>query len=156
LSKSAYTHVTFVTKLFNTEDVREYFINPRCFGDDCAQWLIDLLILQGVDAVDEKPAQEDWGWFFNIVAGRQNFMVCVGLLEDEDSPNTWLLFIESQSGWLSGKLFGRSGDAELLSVCRGVDRALKSSTDISVVRWYTEENWMKGGNGNWRSDPGES
>ncbi len=155
MSKNAHTHVTFVTKLFNIEDVKDYFINPCCFGDDCAQWLIDRLLSQGVERVDERPTQEDWGWSFSVLMGQQDFMICVGLYEDKDSPNTWLVFIDSQLGWLSGKFFGRSDDAELLAVCQAVDRALKSASEISDVRWNTEDDWMKGEDGNWRSAPNE-
>jgi hypothetical protein len=153
VSKHARTHVTFVTKLFNTEDVKDYFINPRCFGDDCAQWLIDRLVSQGSEKVDERPTQEDWGWFFTVTTGQRDFMIGVGLCEDEEAPNTWMVFIDSQLGRLSGKFFGRSDDAELLAVCQAVDRAIKSASEISDVRWYTEEDWVKGEGGNWRSAP---
>jgi hypothetical protein len=156
VSKNSRTHATFVTKLFNTEEVKDYFVNPCCFGDDCAQWLIDMLVSQGVERVDERPTQEDWGWFFSVTMGQRDCMICVGLYEDKDSPNTWLVFIESQSGWLSGKLFARSDDAELLAVCQAVDRALKSASEISDVRWHIERDWIKGENGNWRSAPNET
>ena len=69
-------------------------------------------------------------------------MIGVGLYEDKDSPNTWLVFIKPQLGLLSRKLFGRSDDAELLAVCQAVDRALKSESEISDVCWHTEEDWM--------------
>ena len=155
MSKNARTHVTFATTLFNAEDVKDYFINPRCFGDDCAQWLIDRLVSQGSEKVDERPTQEDWGWLFSVTAGQRDFMIGVGLCEDEEGPNTWLAFIKPQPGLLSGKLFGRSDDAELLAACQAVDRALKSESEISDVRWHAEEDWMKGENGNWRSAPNE-
>jgi hypothetical protein len=155
MSEYGRTHVTFVTRLFNTEEVKDYFINPCCFGDDCAQWLIDRLVSQRSEKVDERPTQEDWGWCFSITAEQRDFMIGVGLCEDEDSPNTWLVFIESQLSWLSRKLFGRSDDAELLAVCEEIDRALKSDPEISDVHWHTNEDWMKGDNRNWRSDPDE-
>jgi hypothetical protein len=155
VSKNARTHVTFVTELFNTEDVKDYFINPCCFGDDCAQWLIDRLVSQGSEKVGERPTQEDFGWFFSATMGQQDFTICVGLYKDKDSPNTWLVFIDSQLSRLGGKFFGRSDDAELLVVCEAVDRALKSESEIGDVRWHTEEDWMKGEDGNWRSAPNE-
>jgi len=152
MTETAPTHVTFVTRLFNAEDVKDYFINPCCFGDDCAQWLIDRLVSHGIEKLDERPTQEDWGWCFSVTTGQLNFMIGVGLCEDEGSPNTWLVFIESQLSWLSRRLFGRSDDAELLTVCRMIDRALKSAPEISDVRWHTKEDWMKGENRNWHSD----
>jgi hypothetical protein len=155
LNGAARTHVTFGTKLFNTEKERDYFINPCCFGDDCAQWLIDRLVSQGVEELDERPTQEDWGWCFSITIGQRDFLVGVGLYEDQDSPNTWLVFIKSQLGWLSRRLFGHSDEDEILAVCKAIDRALKSAPEISDVRWHTEEDWMKGRDQNWRSDPAE-
>jgi len=155
VSKNMRTHVTFVTELFNTEEVKDYFVNPRCFGDDCAQWLIDRLASQGIERIDVQPTPEDWGWLFSVTMEQREFIVGVGLYEDEDASNTWLAFIKSQQGSLSRKLFGQSADAELLVVCEAVDRALKSSPEISDVRWHTEVDWMKGENGNWRSAPNE-
>jgi hypothetical protein len=153
MSENTRTHVTFATKLFNTEDVKGYFINPRCFGDDCAQWLIDRLVSQSVGSVDKQPTQEDWGWCFRVTTGQRAFMVGVGLCEDEDAPNTWLVFIKSQLSWLSRNLFSHSDDDELLAICRAVDRALKSASEISDVRWHTEEDWLKGADMSRRSDP---
>jgi hypothetical protein len=37
MSEDIRTHITFVTRLFNTTEVKDYFINDYCFGDDCAQ-----------------------------------------------------------------------------------------------------------------------
>jgi len=156
MSENGRTHVTFVTRLFNTEDVKDYFINPCCFGDDCAQWLIDRLVSRRSEKVDESPTQEDWGWCFYITTDQRGFMIGVGLCEDEDSPNTWLVFVESQLSWLSRNLFGWSDDSELLAVCEAIDRALKSSPEISDVHWHTKEDWMKGEDRNWRSDPGRN
>ncbi|HEX5082092.1 MAG TPA: hypothetical protein VFY40_08600 [Blastocatellia bacterium] len=135
--------------------MKDYFINPRCFGDDCARWLIDRLFSQGVGNLDSQPSQEDWGWRFNIAVGRQCFMVGVGLYEAEASPNTWLVFIESQLGWLSGKLSGKSDETDLSTICKTIDRALKSASEISDVRWHAKEDWLKGKDRNWRSDPDE-
>jgi hypothetical protein len=149
------THVTFVTELFNTEEVKDYFVNPCCFGDDCARWLIDSLFSQSVERIDERPTQEDWGWLFSVTMKQRDFMIGVGLYGDKEAPNTWLAFIKSQLGSLSRKLFSQSDDVELLAVCEAVDRALKSASEINSVRWYTEEDWMKGENENWRSAPNE-
>jgi hypothetical protein len=48
---------------------KEYFINPRCFGDDVAKWAIDERPKQGVET-EEKHGQEDFGWYLSFeVAG---------------------------------------------------------------------------------------
>jgi hypothetical protein len=59
------TLVTFESTAFNMAEPKAYFINPCCFGDEVAKWLIGELRRQGVDA-DEKPGQEDFGWYLNF------------------------------------------------------------------------------------------
>ena len=153
MSDNARTHVTFVTELFNTEEAKDYFINPNCFGDDCAQWLIDGLISQRIEDLDKQPTQEDWGWLFSVTKDQRNFLIGVGLCEDDEAPNTWLVFIKSQLTWFGRRLFGRSDEVELSAVCVAVDRALKSASEISDIRWHREEDWMKGRDQDWSSDP---
>ena len=34
------TLVTFRSSAFNTTQPKDYFINPGCFGDDVAKWLM--------------------------------------------------------------------------------------------------------------------
>jgi hypothetical protein len=52
------THVTFRTSRFNQAEVRPYFINPNCFGDDCAAWLVSKLHERGWKDLSE-PWQEE-------------------------------------------------------------------------------------------------
>ena len=42
------TAVTFESTTFNMSEPKEYFINPCCFGDDVATWLIGELRKQGL------------------------------------------------------------------------------------------------------------
>jgi hypothetical protein len=54
------TVVTFESMAFNMAEPKDYFINPRCFRDDVAKWLINELRKQAVKT-DEQPGQEDFG-----------------------------------------------------------------------------------------------
>jgi hypothetical protein len=155
MERQTRTQVTFVTKLFNTEEVMDYFINPCCFGDDCAQWLIDRLASQNIEKIDEKPTQEDWGWCFSVSTGQQDFLIGVGLTEDAEPSDTWLVFVESQIGWFGRRFLGRSDGPALLEACVAVDRALKTAPGISDVRWHYKEDVMKGRDDKWRSTPSE-
>lgn len=69
------TVVTFESTAFNMTEPRNYFINPCCFGDDVAEWLIRELSKQGM-GTDEKPGQEDFGWYLNFEAGGYRPHVC--------------------------------------------------------------------------------
>ena len=130
--------VTFVTTLFNATEVRDYFINDCCFGDDCAAWLIRKLRAQATLQVDAEPIQEDWGWCFGVTVGQRSFLIGVGLYEDDDTPNRWLVFIDSQLGSLKRKLFGQTDHAEHVMVCEAVERVLKSESGFGQIRWFTQ------------------
>ena len=57
--------VTFKSSAFNMSEPRDYFINPGCFGDDVAIWLIKQLRTKGYQA-SEPPGQEDFGRYFTF------------------------------------------------------------------------------------------
>ena len=57
--------MTFESTAFNMAEPKEYFINPCCFGDDLAKWLIDELRKKGSET-DDEPGQEDFGWYLNF------------------------------------------------------------------------------------------
>jgi hypothetical protein len=63
------TVVTFKSAAFDATEPKPYFINPGCFADDVAKWMIGELRNRGVKT-NAKPGQEDFGWYFNFeVAG---------------------------------------------------------------------------------------
>ena len=152
MKQSLRTHVTFVTDLFNIEEEKEYVINPNCFGDDLAQWLIDRLRL-ALTKIDPEPTQEDWGWCFSASINQRNFLIGIGAYKDEDTPSTWLVFIESRLSWLSKKLRGQSDDSDLLALARELDRALNSEPRISGIRWHLKENFVRGNEDDWSPHP---
>lgn len=54
------TVVTFESTAFNLAEPKNCFINPCCFGDDLAKWLIGELRKHGLET-DDEPSQEDFG-----------------------------------------------------------------------------------------------
>jgi len=147
--------VTFVTALFNATEVRDYFINDCCFGDDCAAWLIAKLQALGKLQVDGEPIQEDWGWCFGVTVGQRSFLVGVGLYEDDDVPNRWLVFIDSQLDSLKRKLFGQTDQAEHLRVCEAIDQVLKGELSVSEIRWFIAADFENGREEVWYFSPSE-
>ncbi len=134
------THVTFTNNVFETKTPQENFINPCCFGEDCANWLADRLKEKGL-AVDEV-IQEDWGWIFAVTVAGYDFWLGVSSLEDEE--NRWLLFCESRLS-LFKKMIGKSDEETQRQVCSTVDEILKGTPHISEVQWFSKENGMSGG-----------
>lgn len=144
-----------MTTLFNATAVRDYFINDCCFGDDCAAWLIAKLKAQAALQIDEEPVQEDWGWCFGATVGQRDFLIGVGLYEDDDVPNRWLVFIDSQLGSIKRKLFGQTDQAEHLTVCEAVDHVLKGESNLRDICWFVAADFESGREEAWYSSPSE-
>jgi hypothetical protein len=94
--------VIFSSDRFNLSEPREYFINDCCYGDDVARWLVGKLGLSGLTATN--PAQEDWGWYFEIRYEQSLYFVGVGGTPNEDMPGRnqgqWRLIVEKhRSVW---------------------------------------------------------
>jgi hypothetical protein len=94
------TVVTFESTAFNMAEPKEYFINPCCFGDDVAKWVIGELRKQGVEA-DEKPRQEDFGWYLNFEVASSGHCFVIGHRPTgESEAGTWIGWLERSRGLL--------------------------------------------------------
>jgi len=135
------TIVTFESKKFNQTEVLGYFINPRCFGDDLCKWLIKELKSQGLRC-DEKPEQEDSGWFFSFWKDANQYRLISGLRPpDEKEPGLWLVWVERPPGFL-GWLFGKR-DVDP-TVPRQIHKLLSDSPEISNIHWHLQEDFDSG------------
>jgi len=89
------TEVTFQSDGFNTSESRPYFINPECYGDDLAKWMMERLRATGYKTADE-PGQEDFGWYFDfeVPAGPH---CCVIGYQPDDPEGQWIVTRRSGS-----------------------------------------------------------
>jgi hypothetical protein len=127
-------HVTFRTDAFNTSRPREYFINPECFGDDVALWLIGALRGRGMD-VDPEPGQEDFGWFLRFrIGGVSHCLVLTLIPGDDEQPAQWAVWFERDAGFFSTLLGGRRKGISPNAI-RAVRDILESSLEIREVEW---------------------
>jgi hypothetical protein len=137
------TVVTFGSTAFNMAEPKEYFINPCCFGDDVAKWLITELRSRGLEA-DEKPGQEDFGWYLNFEAtGISHTFVIGHRPSGESNAGTWVGWLERSRG-LIGSLFGGRKRGIQLSAAEAVHRILSSSPLIRDVRWHFQREFDRG------------
>ena len=145
------THVTFLSDAFNRIEQRENFINPCCFGEDLARWVIPRF----TDAhlkVDPEPCQEDWGWEVFVTCDGKEFFIGIGQYE-LDSELGWLCFVESRLPFYK-KWVGATDTAEQQRVCNSFHSVLVSAPEIRDIRWHTKENFAKGNEADWKAEPG--
>jgi hypothetical protein len=67
--------ILFKTGRFNLSKVGEHFINPCCFGEDLAMWLLAKLGGRNIEA--RPPYQEDWGWELPAKQGSESYYLCM-------------------------------------------------------------------------------
>ena len=128
------SEASFRSSAFNTSEVRDYFINDCCFGDDLAMWLIARLRLAGVQT-DDEPGQEDFGWYFEFKVPAGTHCCVLGYREGHPE-GSWHLWLERSRG-LIGSLFGRRSHGIDDAAVRAITDALESAPEIRELEWDT-------------------
>ena len=126
------TEATFRSSAFNTSEVKSYFINPCCFGDDLAKWMMAGLRAAGV-RTNDQPRQEDFGWYFEFeVPGGQH--CCVLGYQEGHPEGQWLLWLERSRGFLGSILSMRKRgiDAAAVQVLQDI---LAKAPEIRDLEW---------------------
>ena len=137
------TVVTFESSAFNMTEPKEYFINPCCFGDDLANWLISELRKRGVKT-DEKPDQEDFGWYLNFeVTGIGHTFVIGHRPTGEREQGTRIGWLERNRGFIASQ-FGARERGIHASAVEAIHNILSSSSQIQDVRWHFQHDFDKG------------
>jgi hypothetical protein len=143
VSGNSRTVVTFQSAAFNTTEPKDYFINPCCFGDDVARWLIRKLEGQGIET-DAEPGQEDFGWYFNFKLGEEVYCLVLGFREgDEGGEGEWVGWIERTRG-LIGSIFGFRKRDISNAAPEAIHEALSNASEIRNVRWHTRNDFDRG------------
>lgn len=131
------TILAFQSTAFNTTTKKDYFINPNCFGDDVARWLIAELRINGYDA-DETPGQEDFGWYVRFeIRGAKHDVVIGYRPNSHNGCDEWICWIERTAG-LVGSLFGKRQQIAPEAV-EAIRRILSVSPQIRELRLCSEK-----------------
>jgi len=134
------TVVTFESTVFNMTNPRDYFINPSCFGDDVAEWIIRELRKQGI-RTDEKPGQEDFGWYLNFdAAGIGHTFVIGHRPKGEMEEGTWIGWLERKRGLMASILGGRRRGIQA-SAAQAIHQILTGSPVVRDVRWHFQRDF---------------
>ncbi len=137
------TVVTFESTAFNMTEPKDYFINPCCFGDDVAGWLIVELRKQGM-GTDEKPRQEDFGWYLNFEAAGIGHTFVIGHRPNgETEAGTWIGWLERKRGLIGSILGGRRRGIQA-SAAQAIHQILTGSPVVREVRWHFQRDFDSG------------
>ncbi len=143
MSDSLRTNVTFKSTAFNTSQVKDYFINDCCFGDDVARWLMRELRAGGI-RTDEEPGQEDFGWYFTFYTDDASHdFVLAYRPGDIDEEGDWIGRLERRAG-LFASLLGARNRGIQPAAAQAIHNVLLSSLDIKDVRWHFEHDFSTG------------
>jgi len=125
--------VIFKTSAFNTTVQRDYFINPSCFGDDAARWIMVEMGIQGFHT-DVEPSQEDFGWYFTFEAAGVSHHAVIGYRPGAyGGEGEWICWVERRAG-LVGALFKMRKKIKLEAV-KAIQDVLSSSPAVKVVKF---------------------
>jgi len=131
------TVVTFESTAFNLAEPKNCFINPCCFGDDLARWLIGELRKHGLET-DDEPSQEDFGWYLNFETACVAHTFVIGHRPTgETEAGTWFGVIERNRGFFRKREIQRSA----VEAIHGI---LSTSPLIQDVRWHFKLDFGKG------------
>ena len=137
------TVAVFRSTKFNSSEPRDYFINECCFGDDVAKWLIDQLRTHGL-STDEKPGQEDFGWYFNFtVDGIRHTFVIGHRPGKTNEAGEWIGWLERNRG-LFGAIVGARNHGIQPAATLTIHKALASSSEIHNLRWHFPKDFQAG------------
>ena len=126
------TFVTLRTEKFNTSESKEYFINPNCFGDDFAKWLLGELAARNVEFEEDGPDQEDFGWYVNFSINDTD-TTCLIIYNEVDS--IWQIILERNVGLL-GSLLGKRNKRVRSEPVELIYDILKSESEFYSIEWH--------------------
>lgn len=122
---------------------KNYFINPCCFGEDVAEWLINELRKLGMKT-DEKPGREDFGWYLDFELTGIGHTFVVGYRPaTETEAGTWVGWLERKHGFV-GSLLGWRKRGIQSSAVEAIHHILICSPQIQDVRWHYSHDFDKG------------
>lgn len=136
------TVAVFRSDAFNVSESRDYFLNPGCFGDDLARWMMDGLAALGIET-SKEPGQEDFGWYFDFnTPDGTHCCVLAYRPGPGDKDGDWILWLERSAG-LFGSLLGRRKRVSPVAV-ELVHRVLSAASEVTNLQWHDKRRFDGG------------
>jgi hypothetical protein len=128
---------TVETDLFEHKEVKPHFINPICFGEDFARWLLEELSpLKDEGFQLSDPIQEDYGWGIWISKDSDSFWIALGMMAEgptEETPQ-WNVSITYDAGLnILKRLFHKPRQRSFETIRDRIWQSLKKQKGIRVV-----------------------
>jgi len=128
---------TVETDLFEHREVKPHFINPCCFGEDFAAWLIKQLApLSDAGFKFSDPIQEDWGWGFWAWHGKDPFWIGLSYVGDgpQEEPAQWVITVAYDPMFnIFKRLFHRPDERALSTLRDHIRHAVSANAGIRTV-----------------------
>jgi hypothetical protein len=127
--------VYFRTDQFESRTPQPHFINPNCFGEDLAHWLLHRM--QGMRFGFSAVFQEDYGWGFWTDG---QYWTAIGLMEESGEPPEWLISVDYDPGLnLKARLYRKADAATISRLCTCIHTALSTDPHITEIRWCSPD-----------------
>ena len=134
-------HVMFRSDAFYTGEPKPYYINPDCYGDDVARFLMERLKERGLTP-DSEPGQEDFGWYFGYRVGGVDYQFVLGFREGEDGESgDWMGTVERAVGFLSSLFGGREKNIQPEAL-QPLHEVLANASEIRDIRWFDDHDYQ--------------
>jgi|ERR1041385_4165651 hypothetical protein len=130
--------LTIRTDLFEHKELKPDFINPCCFGEDFAQWLIEKVVVlrdSGFELSD--PIQEDYGWGIWIKNENNSFWLALSYVGEgpTNEPAEWVISLDYDPGLnLIRRLFSKPNLVAFDEVRNLIWNTIRSTPGINVTK----------------------
>lgn len=125
------------TDLFEHREVKPYFINPCCFGEDFAMWLKqEVLRFPELKLELSDPIQEDYGWGFWASRANDPFWIAISYVgnDPQETPARWVVSVNNDAGLnLVRRLFRKPDRQALDQIQDRVRQKLASNRAIKMI-----------------------
>ncbi len=129
--------ISVETDLFEHRQIKPHFINPCCFGEDFAAWLIGKLAPLADSGFNfSEPIQEDYGWGFWARYGKDPFWVALSYVGNgpQEPPAQWVISVNYDPGLnLISKLFHKPDHQALRMLSDHIRQVIESEKGLKVV-----------------------
>jgi len=129
--------IRLTTDLFEHQQVKPHFINPCCFGEDFAAWLLnELAPLRAAGFEFSEPIQEDYGWGVWANRGTDPFWIALSYCGDGpgEEPAEWMVSVNYEAGLnIFKRLFHRPDDRAFAQLRDQIRQSLGTNREIQIV-----------------------